>query len=808
MENEGKYRLLVENMPDVVWTLDQKGNTIFISSRVEKVCGYTPEEIYAAGDRFWYEKIHPEDIEKVKSACDLLFKSNMIFDIEYRIKRKDGNWIWIHDRVISTYKKGGVMYADGVFTDITERKMEAELLKKSESLLAESQQITHIGSLELDVVKNELCGTDEAYRVFGLIPQNNPCSYKTFLNCVHPEDRRFVDESVHDTLRNKKPLDIEHRILLKDETERIIHTRGVASFNDAGMPVRMVGTVHDITERKRAVEEINLLLTITKSIAEAEDCNAALDIVVRKVCEATGWIYGEAWCLSPDGKRLKCCLTWHSSSENLEEFSKKTKEFTFPPGIGMPGRVWSSKKPEWRKDATIDGDFPRANITKESGLKAAMGIPVIAKDKVIAVLCFFVRRQRNEDERLIGLVSSVATQLGVAIERKRMQEEKEKLEKQLYHSQSLASLGNLAGGVAHNFNNLLMVVMGYASLLDADMKKDDPLREYVHNILNSSQIAANLTQDLLTFSRKKPVSLHLINLNEILREFGDILSKLIGEDIKLRIILPDKECIVKADSDQMKHVLMNLATNARDAMPTGGELCLCLDVMEMDETFIKSHGYGEVGKYVLISVADIGVGMDEDTRLRIFEPFFTTKEVGRGTGLGLAIVYGIIKEHDGYIDVSSEPGKGAAFTIYLPLIDSVAEQIKQEIPATLPKCYTGTILLAEDESAVRKLVKTVFERSGYKVIEARDGEDALDKFAKNKDVINLLVFDLIMPKKNGKEAYDVIREMRPDMKALFISSYSEDVISKTGICKEGLSFIQKPISATELLKKAREVMDK
>src|SRR3990167_3332934 len=341
-----------------------------------------------------------------------------MFNIEYRIKRKDGNWIWIHDRARTTYKKDGVMYADGVFTNITECRMVVESLQKSEFLLAESQQITHIGSLELDVVKNELYGTDEVYRVFGLVPQKSTIAYETFLNCVHPEDRRFVDKSVHDTLRNKKPLDIEHRILLRDGTARIIHTKGVAAFDAAGRPVRMVGTVHDITERKRAVEEINLLLTITKSIAEAKDCNAALDIVVRKVCKATGWIYGEAWCPSPDGKYLECRLTWHDSSENLEEFSKKSKEFTFPPGIGIPGRVWSSKKPEWRKDATIDGDFPRAYIVKESGLRAAMGIPVIAKDKVIAVLGFFVRIQRNEDEHLIGLVSSVATQLGVAIERK------------------------------------------------------------------------------------------------------------------------------------------------------------------------------------------------------------------------------------------------------------------------------------------------------------------------------------------------------------------------------------------------------
>ena len=539
MQNEEKYRLLVENIPDVVWTVDQNGSTTFISPRVENVCGYTPEEIYVAGDCFWLDSTNPEDIEQVKAACESLFKSNKMFDIEYRIRGKVGNWIWIHDRALTTYKNGGVIYADGVFTDIT--------------------------------------------------------------------------------------------------------------------------------ERKRAEEEINLLLTITKSIAEAKDCNAALDIVVRTVCKATGWIYGEAWCPSSDGKYLECRLTWHCSSENLEEFSKKSKEFTFPPGIGMLGRVWSSKKPEWKKDATIDGDFPRADIAKESGLKAAMGIPVIAKDKVIAVLNFFVRRQRNEDEHLIGLVSSVATQLGVAIERRQAEDEKAKLKEQLYHSQKLESIGRLAGGVAHYFNNLLTVIIGYGSLLQMETKLDDVSRGFVQKILKTAETAADITRDLLAFGRKQPSNPQLIELNDFLEKAKSLLSEIIREDIKLKAVLTDKDCIVMADSDQIKQVLMNLATNAMDAMPNGGLLTISTDVVELDDAFIKTHGYGEKGMYALISISDTGAGMDAKTKEKIFDPFFTTKDVGRGTGLGLATVYGIVKQHNGYIDIESEPGKGTTFRIFLPL---------------------------------------------------------------------------------------------------------------------------------------------
>ena len=350
--------------------------------------------------------------------------------------------------------------------------------------------------------------------------------------------------------------------------------------------------------------------------------------------------------------------------------------------------------------------------------------------------------------------------------------------------------------------------MGYASLLQTELREDDPLREYAQKIISSSQTAANLAQKLLTFSGKQPINPQPVNMNGIIKDADSILSKLLRENIKMNTMLTEKDCIVMADSDQMKHILMNLTTNARDAMPKGGSLTISTDVIEINDTFIKAHGYGKVGKYVLISFSDTGIGMDEDTRLNIFDPFFTTKEMGRGTGLGLAIVYGLVKEHHGYIDVDSTPGKGTTFKIYLPLTESEVAQAKTEVQTITPKSCAGTILLAEDEPEIRELVKIVFERCGYKVIEAVDGEDAVDKFVKNKDAITLLVFDIIMPRKNGKEAYNAIKKMRPDMKVLFMSGYGGNVIIKTDIHKEGLDYILKPVSPTELLRKAREVMDK
>ncbi len=263
-----------------------------------------------------------------------------------------------------------------------------------------------------------------------------------------------------------------------------------------------------------------------------------------------------------------------------------------------------------------------------------------------------------------------------------------------------------------------------------------------------------------------------------------------------------------ADGNQIEQVLMNLATNARDAMPDGGLLMIETELIEIDEEYKKTHGYGEPGAYALISAADTGSGIDEKTRAKIFEPFFTTKETGKGTGLGLSIVYGIIKQHQGYINVYSEKGRGTTFKIYLPLSENKVKEITPPLEPSLNIIGTETLLLAEDDADVRKFTKYVLEESGYTVIEAEGGMDAIDKFMENKDKVRLLLLDVIMPKKNGKEVFDDIRKLKPEIKALFMSGYTANVIHKKGILEEGLDFILKPVSPAKLLKKVREVLDR
>lgn len=386
--------------------------------------------------------------------------------------------------------------------------------------------------------------------------------------------------------------------------------------------------------------------------------------------------------------------------------------------------------------------------------------------------------------------------------------EQKKLEEQLRQVQKMEAIGQLAGGVAHDFNNILNVIIGYGSLMETNMSKDDPNRIHLKEIIHAGEKGARLTQSLLAFGRKQIIDPKPQNLNEIIQGVEKFLRRIIGEDIEFHTELSSKDPIVMIDRGQIEQVLMNLATNSRDAMPDGGELIVETEILPLDEEYIRRHGYGEIGPYVLLSVTDSGAGMDERTKDRIFEPFFTTKEPGKGTGLGLSMVYGIVKQHDGYINVYSEPGRGTTFKIYLPLVASKVEDAIPAVPAAYPEGGTETILVAEDEQVVRDLTKAVLEKFGYKVIAAEDGEDAIRKFKEHKEGIQLLLLDVIMPRKNGKEVYEEIKKIAPGIKAIFLSGYTANLIHKKGILDDGLDFILKPVSPKALLGKVREVLER
>jgi signal transduction histidine kinase len=403
-----------------------------------------------------------------------------------------------------------------------------------------------------------------------------------------------------------------------------------------------------------------------------------------------------------------------------------------------------------------------------------------------------------------GTTRHVASLIDIT-EWKQAEAEKDRLEGQLLQAQKMEAIGQLAGGVAHDFNNILTTVIGYGNLLQMKIDRDDPRRHYVDHILASSQRAAQLTHSLLAFSRKQVMEMRPQSVNGMVQSAEKLLARLLTEDIEVSLSLADVDSTVLADQTQFEHVLINLATNARDAMPGGGRLSITTAFFEMDDVFVRTKGYGLPGAYALITVADTGIGMDEKTASKIFEPFFTTKDVGKGTGLGLSIVYGVVKQHSGFIDVESLPGRGTSFRIYLPLVQSVAVTTRQEVPEAPPG--TETVLLAEDSTEVRLLLRQILEGKGYRVHEARDGEEALRLFAGHKEETSLAILDVVMPKQNGRQVYEGLLRMKPDIKVLFISGYTADIIVNKGIPVSSFNYITKPVMPEEFLLKVREVLD-
>lgn len=416
-----------------------------------------------------------------------------------------------------------------------------------------------------------------------------------------------------------------------------------------------------------------------------------------------------------------------------------------------------------------------------------------------------------------GLVLTTLGMMGILIvgifilgtniyHRKHAEGEQKKLQDQLLHAQKMEAVGHLAGGVAHDFNNILTAIIGYATLILKKMTPDDPMRPFQDQIISASERAAKLVKNLLAFSRKQVIETRPVELNEIVKGIDKIASRLIGEDVEFTVILRGGDVTVMADAGQIEQVLLNLCTNARDAMPKGGRLVLETDRVTVEASSLRAHVLERPGVYGVISVSDTGMGMDENTRRQIFEPFFTTKEVGKGTGLGLSMAYGIVKQHEGVINVYSEAGKGTTFKIYLPEVRT-AGIAEPAAPAGEAPRGTESVLLVEDDQEVRGLVSLVLRDAGYRVIEAADGEEALRKFQEQGGKIALLLTDVIMPKKNGPEIYEQLRAVAPAVKVLFISGYTADIIKSRGILDDRQKFLSKPVVPDQLLRMVRTVLE-
>ena len=601
------------------------------------------------------------------------------------------------------------------------------------------------------------------------------------------------------------------------------------------------------TEAKRAEQRLQVQDAISRILAETPDLKTAGATVLQVLCERAGWSMGSIWNVDRAANELSCVEVWHIPSLRAPEFEAITRKRKFTPGVGLPGRVWSTGDAAWISDVTKDSNFPRAPIAVKEGIHAAFGFPIKLKNEILGVIECFSGEVREPDDHFLQTVSDIGGQLGQFIDRKRAEEllsqakedlikaneqlekrvqertadleqanaallknidEQKRLEEQLRQAQKMESIGTLAGGIAHDFNNVLNIIRGYATLASRQ-SSDSQVAESMQVINEEIDRGAAVVRQLLTLARKTEALLTRTDANRIVIRVSELLKQTFPKIIELKLHLDPALPPVLADPNQINQALLNICVNARDAMPMGGVLAFTTQVIDGSELRDR-HAGARTERYVCIAISDTGTGMEADVRLRIFEPFFTTKGFGEGTGLGLAMVYGLIRNHNGLIDVESEPEHGTTFRLYLPALDieekpAFNEIMGKEAPPQEQIHRRGTVLVVEDEEAMVRLLKNLLRQAGYQVLAAADGEEAIELYGRHKEDIDIALVDLNLPKAKGSEVIRTLKQQNPRVKIIVASGYLEPEM-KSQLLKAGVKdYIQKPYTVDDVIKRLQSM---
>lgn len=743
-DNEIRFRAVFERSVDAIG-VSKNGVHVFVNPSYLSLFGYASNEELAG--RPIIDFIAPEEREKILDNVRRRAAGDPVPSAyETRGLKKDGT-VFDMDVHVSSYELSGDTFTLVILRDITERKRYEESLRASEEKYRDLFENAIDPIVILDAEHNFVDMNKSAVRLLGY--SREEFLHMKVFDIIPPEQVPESAKEFEKLQMEGKYEKFTGKVGTKDGRWLDVEVSSSAIVKDG----RIVGSrdiLRDITDRKRSAELLQ----------ESEE---RFRILLDKGFD--GIFIHENLIILDMNQRLSD-ISGYSHSELLH--SKVINLFT----RDSQERIY---------------DYIR------SGRRGYYEVELLRKDgKIVSIEAFGSNcRFDGRDARIVAIRDIT---------------EQKKLQEQLRQSQKMEAIGHLAGGVAHDFNNILSAIVGYTHLTLMKMKEDDPLRANLQHVLDSSEKAANLTQSLLAFSRKQVMAMKTVNLNEIVHGMMKIFDRVIGEDIKLRLNTAVHDLIVKADKNQIEQALMNLVTNARDAIPHGGMITITTEEIEIDEGFIRMNLFGESGRYAVITITDTGQGMDEKTKENIFEPFFTTKEVGKGTGLGLAMVYGTIRQHNGFINVYSSPGQGTTFRIYLPLVKAAVQTVEEEAERVLSS-GDETVLLVEDDDAVRMSTKALLEMSGYTVMEAADGEHAIRLFREHRDVIQIVISDIIMPGQSGKDVYEEMKKIKSGLKVLFISGYPYDMLTRKGILAEGVNFISKPLRPDVLLRKVREVLD-
>jgi len=548
---------------------------------------------------------------------------------------------------------------------------------------------------------------------------------------------------------------------------------------------------------------------VGQAISKQAGIDEVLENVVRALENRLCYDRGLILLADPDKKTLAFRIGFGYSKQQFSLLQQTAFNLENPASKGVFVTCFRNQKPVLINDfSEVSGDHsPHSQLFAEKiGAQSFLCCAIVCEGETLGILALDnIKTKKALVQSDVSLLTGIAPVIGMSLRNAMYIDRERQRAEQMRQSQRMEAVGQLAGGIAHDFNNLLTAIIGFTTLAQMDLG-ENPAARYLDEVLVASERATHLTKGLLSFSRKQPVNLQPVELNGSVKRIEQLLRRLISEEIELVLRYAGEPLPVIADAGQIDQIIMNLATNARDAMEHSGTLTIETGSREVTADFVADYGCSQPGRYARLSVKDTGKGMDEATKARIFEPFFTTKEVGKGTGLGLAIVYGIVKQHDGFLGIESTPGLGTSFNIYLPLqgTGAVPEPPGQEAPDA-PR-GAGTLLVVEDAPEVRRLTRQVLENSGYRVVEAEDGADALEKFRAHQDEIKLVIIDVVMPKMNGKEAFAQMARMRPGTKVLFTSGYTPNDVNKKGVHFGRDNFIGKPCRPQALLKMVAELL--
>jgi two-component system cell cycle sensor histidine kinase/response regulator CckA len=883
-KSEKKYRLLVSQIPAMVfqgygdWSIDP------LDDKVEVLTGYSKEDFESRRVK-WCDLIPAEDLDYAAKVFIEALKTNKSYVREHRLRRKDGGIIWVQCRgQIFLNDQGKVDHISGVSFDVTQRRQAEEAVREGERFLADIfasiQDGINIMDTDYNIIRvnptferwydhaRPLVGKKCYEAIHGRQEPCEVCSYRETLETgqvgykVSPRkgkdgaepdwmeiftfpitDRvtgqvKGVIEYVRDITEQKQAVaalqesedwlktildNIQTGILIIDpETKVIVDMNPAAAKMIGASKEQMVGSSYQqnicptekgkcpITDLGQVVDNSERLLIR----ADGERRN-----IIRTVAPATmgGRTYFlESFIDITERKQAEDRLC-----ESESRYSMLLKNL--PQKIFLKDResVYISCNENYALDLGIspnqikgmtDYDFHPKELAEkyriddkrvmEEGSPADIEEQYIqdGKEAWIHTVKTPVRDERGNTIGILGIFWDITSQ-------KQAEEALRRSEEQLRQAVKMEAVGRLAGGVAHDFNNILTAITGYGELLLMNLDSKDSVRQDVQDILVAAERAASLTRQLLAFSRKQVLQPQRLDLNRVVGHMDKMLRRIIGEDIDLVTVLGPELGTVTADPGQIEQVVMNLAVNARDAMPQGGKLTIETADVDLDEAYAQQHLEVQPGPYVMLAVSDTGVGLDQEAQARIFEPFFTTKEMGKGTGLGLSTVYGIVKQSGGLIWVYSEPGKGTTFKIYLPRLEGPGDAAGlYQVPGT---CEWGseTILLVEDEDLVRQVARRILARHGYSVLEAASGDNALVVSREHAGPIHLMLTDVVMPGMGVQEIMENLKSQRPEMKVLFMSGHTENAIVHHGVLNPGTAFIQKPFKHDFLAHKVREVLD-